>query len=471
MRAALLLQIAWRSAWHRRFGLGLVLVSVALSSFLLLAVERLRHDLRESFSQAVSGTDLIVGPRSGSVQLLLYSVFRIGQASHNMRWDSVQALQRDPAVAWVLPISLGDSHRGFPVVATTPGYFEHFRHGRREPLRLAQGRPFGAGPQALFEGVLGAEVAARLGYHLGDRLVLAHGAGEIESDAHDEHPFQVVGVLARTGTPVDRSLHIRLEAMEALHQGSGPGGLGIPGLAGMAGMPGMAGLAGLGRPAAASRAASSATTGQAPGPAPGATSGPGSEAALPDLEALTPRSVTAALVGLKSRSAVFSAQRRIADHRGEPLQAILPGVALDELWVAVDFGERALLATGALVALVSLAGLVAVIVTGLEQRRHELAVLRSVGARPLQIAVLLMLEGSGLTAVGALLGTAAALACAHLAGPWVQSQWGLTLSTAWPSPEEWTLLAAVIAAGSAASLLPGWRAYRVSLADGLTPPA
>jgi len=374
MKTALLLSIAWRSAWHRRFGLGLVLVSVALSCFLLLAVERLRHDLRDSFSQAVSGTDLIVGPRSGSVQLLLYSVFRIGQASHNIRWESVQALQRDPAVAWVLPISLGDSHRGFPVVATTPAYFEHFRHGRREPLHLAQGRPFGDGPQALFEVVLGAEVAARRGYRLGERLLLAHGAGEIESDAHDEHPFQVVGVLARTGTPVDRSLHIRLEAMEALHQGGGPGGLGMPGLPGTAGMPGMAGLTGFGQPAEAPGAAS--------GPASGAMSSPGSEAALPNLKALTPRSVTAALVGLKRRSAVFSAQRRIADYRGEPLLAILPGVALDELWVAVDFGERALLATGALVALVSLAGLVAVIVTGLEQRRHELAVLRSVGARP-----------------------------------------------------------------------------------------
>lgn len=445
-----------------------MLASVALSSFLLLAVERLRHDLRESFSQAVSGTDLIVGPRSGSVQLLLYSVFRIGQASHNIRWDSVQALQRDPAVAWVLPISLGDSHRGFPVLATTPAYFEHFRHGRREPLRLAMGRPFGDGPQSLAEVVLGAEVAARLGYRLGDRLVLAHGAGEIESDAHDEHPFQVVGVLARTGTPVDRSLHIRLEAMEALHQGGGPSGVGIPGLAGMAGM---AGLPGFRRPAAAPGAASGATTSPATGPTSGASSGPGSETALPDLETLTPRSVTAALVGLKSRSAVFSTQRRIADYGGEPLQAILPGVALDELWVAVDFGERALLATGALVALVSLAGLVAVIVTGLEQRRHELAVLRAVGARPRQIAILLLLEGSGLTAAGALLGAATALAATHLAGPWVQSQWGLTLSTAWPSPEEWTLLAAVVAAGSAASLLPGWRAYRVSLADGLTPPA
>jgi putative ABC transport system permease protein len=464
MKTALLLSIAWRSAWHRRFGLGLVLVSVALSCFLLLAVERLRHDLRDSFSQAVSGTDLIVGPRSGSVQLLLYSVFRIGQASHNIRWESVQALQRDPAVAWVLPISLGDSHRGFPVVATTPAYFEHFRHGRREPLHLAQGPALRRRAAGAVRGGAG-----RRGWPRGGVTAWASGCCWRTAPARSS-PTPTTNTPSRWWAcwraPVRRwtaRCTSGWRRWRRCTRAADPAASGCRGLPGTAGMPGMAGLTGFGQPAEAPGAAS--------GPASGAMSSPGSEAALPNLEALTPRSVTAALVGLKRRSAVFSAQRRIADYRGEPLLAILPGVALDELWVAVDFGERALLATGALVALVSLAGLVAVIVTGLEQRRHELAVLRSVGARPRQIAALLLLEGSGLTAVGALLGTAAALACAHLAGPWVQSQWGLTLSTAWPSPEEWTLLAAVVTAGSIASLLPGWRAYRVSLADGLTPPA
>ena len=394
--------------------------SVALSTFLLLAVERVRHDVRENFSQSVSGTDLIVGARTGAVQLMLYSVFRIGSATNNIRWSSVQALERDKAVAWVVPISLGDSHRGFSVVATTPAYFEHFRYGDRRPLILTEGRPF----SSVFDAVLGAEVAQRLGYRLGQRVVLSHGSGEIASNDHTDKPFTVVGILAPTGTPVDRSVHIGLEGLEAIH------------LDWIAGVP----LPGLSVPA--NRV---------------------------EEHDLTPKSVTAALVGLKSRAAVFSVQRRIADYEAEPLLAVLPGVALDELWDVIGAGERALLAMSALVAVVSLAGLVAVIVTGLEQRRRELAVLRSIGAGPPYILALLITEGALVTSLGAALGALACAAAVGLLGPWAQSRFGVSLSLDWPTAQEWTLLAAVVLAGTVASLLPGWRAYRMSLADGLSP--
>jgi len=328
-----LFNIAWHSAWHRRFSLALVALSVALSTWLLLSVERIRHDVRLSFSQSVSGTDLIVGPRTGSVQLLLYAVFRIGQATNNIQWSSVQSLANDRAVAWVVPLSLGDSHRGFPVVATTTAYFDHFRYGDRKPLSFASGHRF----ERVFDAVLGAEVAQRLGYKLGDQIVLRHGAGPMALNDHADKPFTVVGVLARTGTPVDRSVHIGLDGMEAIH---------LDWVAGVP-MPGYSVSA--------------------------------EQVAQHDL---TPHQVTAALVGLRSRTAVFSMQRHIAEFESEPLMAVLPGVALDELWDAVGGAERALLLMSALVGLVSLAGLVAVVVTALEQRRRELAVLRSVGAGP-----------------------------------------------------------------------------------------
>lgn len=417
-----LLGIAARSAWHRRFGLGLVLLSVALSSFLLLAVERVRQDVRLNFAQAVSGTDLIVGARSGSVQLLLYAVFRIGSATQNMRYSSVQALAQDPAVAWVVPISLGDSHRGYAVVGTDAGYFRHFRHGDARPLVLAQGRTF----DGVFDVVLGAEVAARLGYRVGDRIVLAHGSGEIAGAEHADKPFTVVGILARTGTPVDRSLHVSLAGIEALH---------VDWVAGV--------------------------------PLPGFVV-PADRVHERDL---TPKTVTAALIGLKSRAAVFSVQRRIAEHPAEPLMTVLPGVALDELWQAVDFGEQALRAMAALVALVSLAGLAAVVVTGLEQRRRELAVLRAVGAGPKRVFALLLIEGVLVTAAGALLGALACTAAVAALGPWAQAQHGITLRLGPPDAAQWLWLCAILAAGTLASLLPGWRAYRLSLADGLTPRA
>jgi putative ABC transport system permease protein len=421
-----ILGIALRSAWSRRGTLALVLLSVALSSFLLLGVERLRQDVRENFAQSVSGTDLIVGARGGSLQLLLYAVFRVGGATNNVRLSSLEEIARHRAVAWMVPLSLGDSHRGFPVLATTPGYFEHFRWGDKQPLRLAEGRAFSGDLAGLYEVVLGAEVAAALGYRLGDKLTLSHGGGEMPGAEHADKPFTVIGILQRTGTPVDRTLHVSLQAMEAIH------------LDWVAGVP----LPGQKISAEQARAAD-----------------------------LTPKQVTAALIGLKNRAAVFSVQRAIADYEAEPLMAVLPGVALDELWDVVGAGERALLAISALVAVVSLAGLVAVVLAGLNERRRELAVLRAVGAAPRHVLWMLAAEGALVTLLGVLAGTAAVAMATVLAAPTLQTRFGIGLRLAPPDATQWALLGAVLAAGFLASLVPGWQAYRLSLADGLSPRA
>jgi putative ABC transport system permease protein len=415
-----LITLAARSAWNRRFVLALVVASIALSSFLLMGIERIRQDVRENFAQAVSGTDLIVGARTGPVQLLLYSVFRIGNATNNIRWTSAQALAQHRAVAWLVPLSLGDSHRGFPVLGTTPDYFIHFKHGDKQPLKLAQGKAF----EGLYDVVLGAEVARRLNYTLGQRIVLAHGDGAIAANDHADKPFTVVGILAPTGTPVDRTLHVSLQAIEALH---------ADWIAG-ARLPGMALSA--------------------------------EQAAQRDL---TPRSVTAVLLGLKNRAAVFSVQREVANFRDEPLLAILPGVALDELWDVVALGERGLQAMSALVAVVSLGGLMAVILAGLNERRRELAILRAVGAGPRQMLWLLALEGGLVTLVGVAIGVLGCWAAVAALSGWIQGQFGLTLQAAPPGAPEWRLIGALVAGGWLASLVPGWRAYRLSLADGLSP--
>ena len=418
-----LLHIASRSAFNRRGTLSLVVLSIALATALLLSLERLRTDIRSSFSQAVSGTDLVLGARTGPVQLMLYAVFHVGGATNNIRIDSVRAVAAHRAVAWVVPISLGDSHRGHPVLGTTPDYFTHFAYGERQPLALAQGHAFAGTLDGLYEAVIGAEVARALGYKLGERITLSHGLGELAPE-HADKPFVVVGILGRTGTPVDRTVHISLQAIEAIHLD----------WAGGAPMPGM--------------------------------KIPAEYARKFDLE---PKQVTAALVGLKSRAAVFNVQRFVANFEAEPLLAVLPGVALDELWAAVGLGERALMAISGLVALVSLASLVAVVLAGLNERRRELAVLRAVGAGPRHVLVLLAAEGALVTLAGALLGVLAAALAVVAAGPWVQGQFGIALQAQMPTPEQWALFVAVLLAGMLASLVPGWRAYRLSLADGLSP--
>ncbi len=415
-----LLTLAVRSAWNRRLTLGMTLVAVALSVTLLLGVERVRHEARNSFALSVSGTDLVVGARTSAVQLMLYAVFRLGEASNNIRWQSYQAIAGDPAVAWAIPLSLGDSHHGLPVLGTTGAYFEHFRYGDGQALQFAAGRPF----DGIFETVLGADVAKRLAYRIGDQIIISHGMGEAGLAEHEDKPFTVVGILAATGTPVDRTLHVSLQAIEAIHL-DWAGGAPLPGL-----------------------------------------SIPAEHVRKFDLQ---PKEITAALIGLKNRAAVFRLQRKINDHPGEPLLAVLPGVALDQLWQMVGLAERALLAVSAMVLAVGLAGLVAVILASLGERRRELAILRSVGARPRELFLLLSAEALFVTLLGALLGVALLALLSAVLAPLVQAHFGLALSARWVSSDELRLLAAVVAAGLLASLVPGYSAYRLSLADGLTP--
>lgn len=415
-----LFPLALRSAWNRRYTLGLTLIAIALSVALLLGVDRVRRDARESFGQSVSGTDLIVGARTSPVQLMLYAVFRIGEATNNMTWASYEHVARHPLVSWSVPISLGDSHRGYSVVGTTAAYFDHFRYGGGESLAFRSGKPFAS----VFEAVVGAEVAERLGYRTGDRIVLNHGSGDVSLAEHSDKPFTVVGVLQRTGTPVDRSVHVPLEGIEAIHldwQGGAP----IPGV-----------------------------------------SIPAEHVSKFDLR---PKAITAALVGLKTRAAVFRVQRQFTDYRDEALIAVMPGVALDQLWQVVGIAERVLLAVSAMVVVVGLAGLVAVVLAGLNERRRELAILRSVGARPRDVFVLLMLEALGVMLAGAVSGVVLLALLTAILGPIAATHYGVMVELRVIASSELLLLAAVVTVGVLASLIPGYRAYRLSLADGLTP--
>jgi putative ABC transport system permease protein len=424
-----LLNIARQSAWNRRSTLVWVVVSLALATALLWTLERLRHDIRNSFSQSVSGVDLIVGARSSPVQLMLFSVFHIGSVPQSMSMDSVHKLAQHRSVSWVVPLSLGDSHRGFPVLGTTPAYFQHFAYGDKQPLVLQQGAVFSDTLDGLYEAVIGAEVARKLGYGLGQSITLGHGLHDHDhqGEAVDEHadkPIRVVGILAPTGTPVDRTVHVSLQALEALHLGWVAG---TP-------MPG----------------------GQIPA----------DQARKFNLQ---PEEVTAALVGLKSRAAVFNVQRFVNLYETEALMGVLPGVALGELWSVLGLGENALLAVSALVALVSVLSLVAVVLAGLNERRRELAVLRAVGAAPRHVLGLLTLEGVWVTCAGVMLGVLLAYAGMALATPWLQQSLGIRLQLAAPLPLQMALAGAVLLAGLLASLGPAWRAYRLSLADGLSP--
>ena len=413
------LSLAIKSLLNRKFTVSLILLSIALSVALLLGVERLRVESRSSFANTISNTDLIVGARSGAINLLLYSVFRIGDPTNNISWDSYQKFASHRLVKWIIPIALGDSHKGYRVLGTNGDYFRYYQYGQKRHLDFQAGQAF----DGVYQAVLGAEVAKKLGYKMDDKIIIAHGAGKTSFSLHKDKPFSVVGILQRTGTPVDRTVHVSLEGIEAIHKN---------------------------------------WTGAPPTPL------------LNQLRDrllgndLTPTQITAFMLGLKSRIATFSLQREINEYRKEPLQAILPGVALQQLWDLMSIAENALLLVTSLVVAVGLIGMLTVMLAGLNERRREMAILRSVGARPAHIMLLITGESFLLSLLGILFGLALLYTGLWVAQPYIESQYGLYLPINWPASREWLLIGLVGIFGLLIGLIPGYRAYRYSLADGLS---
>ncbi|NOI55541.1 FtsX-like permease family protein [Vibrio crassostreae] len=410
--------LALKSVLNRKATAILTILTVAVSVILLLGVERVRTEAKSSFANTISGTDLIVGGRSGQVNLLLYSVFRIGNATNNIDWKSYQEFSQHNAVKWAIPISLGDSHKGFRVMGTNHSYFENYRYGSKQLLTFQQGKEF----EQLFDVVIGADVAKKLDYKIGDQIILAHGISDVAFSRHDNLPFKIVGILAPTGTPVDKTVHVSLEAIEAIHVGWESG-------------------ANLGH--------------------------------TPDAETLKtfdfqPKQITAMMLGLNSKIQTFALQREINNYRQEPLSAIMPGIALHELWGMMAVAEQALLIVSGFVVVAGLLGMLSSLLTSLQERRREMAILRAMGAKPRHVFGLLISEASALTFLGITLGVAVLFALIAVVAPIVQQSYGINISISAITPHEWKLLMLVQVAGIIIGFIPAFRAYRQSLSDGMT---
>lgn len=407
----MIVQLALKSLANRRMSALFTILAVALSVCLFLGVEKVRTGARASFEMTISDTDLIVGARSSSINLLLYTVFRIGDPTGGVSWESYEQIANAPGVAWTVPLSLGDSHRGYRVIGTTHAYLERYKYAGDQSLRLSQGVWF-VEPD---EVVLGAEVARALEYGLGQEIVLAHGVGAVSFAEHDNYPFRVVGILAPTGTPVDRSVHVSLEGLDAMH-----------------------GLV---------------------------------EAHDDEDEhdhSHEPQQISAFLLGMDSPVQILRLQRQINTYPAEALSAVIPGVALSQLWTVIGAGERALQAISVFVVLVGLISVLTSLSSSVNERRREMSILRAVGARPAHVFGLIVSETLILSLAGALGGFVIVHTLLMGLTGWVASQYGLSMQLAGPGLMDVLTIAGVTIAGGVMGLLPAWRSLRLSLTDGLS---
>lgn len=407
-------RLAYKSLLDRKGSILLTLLAISVSIFVLLGIEHIRQQAKESFSNTISGTDLIVGARTGNLNLLLYSVFRIGNATNNIRWDTYQEIAEHPSVEWTIPISLGDSHKGYRVMGTNTDYFLHYNYGSKRSLEFNQGQPF----DGIFDVVLGAEVAKKLGYGIDDTLVLAHGLGSTSFSNHDDNPFRVVGILDATGTPVDQTLHVSLEAIEAIHIGWQQG-VNIPGAAQNTGDLGTS--------------------------------------------TLTPESITAFMVGLKSKMTIFRLQREINDYPQEPLLAILPGVTLLEFWQTLSTTENTLRLISVLVLIAALLGLSALLLASIRERQQEISVMRMLGASPWFIFLLIQIEATLITLTASLIAASMLFVTLIFSTEQIAARFGLHIEINFLSETNLLLLLFILLSSFVVCLIPSITAYRRAL--------
>ena len=402
------LKVAVSSLVSRKGSAVMTLMAISVAIFVLLGIEQIRQQARESFASTVSGVDLIVGAKTGSLNLLLYSVFRIGSPTDNISWQAYREIADADDVAWTIPISLGDSHKGYRVVGTTEAFFTYFSFGKERRLAFYKGEAF----EGTFDAVLGSEVATALGYSMGTEVILAHGLASASFTKHDNQPFVVVGVLAPTGTPVDHTIHVRLEGVEAIHAG----GSKVP----------------IGAFAPANR---------------------------PTTNFSEPESITAFMLGLKSRMSTFNVQRQINEFAGEPLMAILPGVALSELWQTMSIFENVLRLISALVLLAAVLGMGAVLLASIRERHQEIHLLRMMGASPFYLFCLVEMEALILCLLGMLLGGVCLYTALFVTGDAIFSRFGIYLDATLLTPEAALMLVVVLLATLVAAAVPSLKMY------------
>lgn len=413
-----LLRITLKSARFRKVSLLLTVLSIAISVVLLLGVDKTRKEAKSSFLNTISETDLIVGARSGPTNLLLYSVFHIGNATNNISWETYESIAAKDEIAWTVPISLGDSHRGFRVMGTTPDYFEYYRYRDKQPLTFDSGERF----DDTYEAVVGSDVARDLSYKVGDEIIISHGLVSADFANHEDKPFKVVGILKKTGTPVDRTTIVSLAGLEAIHIDWQSG----------------------------------------------ARSGVKLDAEQALQFDLTPKSITAFMVGLENKALTFRVQRDINEFENEPMSAIIPGATLAEFWRTISAVEQILLIISGFVLLTGLLGMLTTILSTLNERRREIAVLRSIGARAIHVMVLIMLETLLVVIAGCITGVAMLYGLLALGRPIIARRFGVDLGLSWLDPTQQLIIIAVILGAVLVGLIPGFIAYRRSIQDGIS---
>lgn len=397
-----LLRLALAYAGRRPLSTLLVVVLLAIGVATVTLTLVVSHELSDRLTRDAAGIDLVVGAKGSPLQLVLAGVYHADVPPGNVPLEAIAKLRANPMIASVIPLSLGDSLRGFRIVGTEASFVEHYGAAVRE------GRLF-ASPM---EAVLGSEVARATGLRVGDSFTGTHGLAEGGGE-HEHAPYRVVGILGATGTVVDRLVTTPLESVWAVHE----------------------------------------------------TQHDEHHDADGDEHN---REVTLALVRFATPLAAAGLARSI--NKETQLVAASPAFETARLLTVFGFGVDLVRAFAVVLVAASALMLFVALAQALEDRRYDLAILRTLGASRSQLATVLLVESLVLAAAGTLLGIVLAhVGVLVLSARLPQASPLAAAAYRW-LPEEWAVVALALGAGILAALWPAWRAARLdvaaTLADG-----
>ena len=399
---------------------SLVTISLMASMVLLLSIERIQQGTEEGFNQSISGVDAIIGPRSSSLELVLYTVFHLGRPTNNITTKTINDVKQRSDISWLVPIALGDSHRGYRVIATEPNYFQHIRYGNNQPLTFSKGAPF----TELSEATLGSDVAEKLNYSVGSEIQITHGSIESIGSKHDDFSFTVTGVLNKTGTPIDQAIFLDLKGYELLHLGwkSGKKVFSLEDI---------------------------------------------DLSSLPP-DALNPKTVTAAFVGLKSKLTIFNFSKNIREYTEEAISAVIPGIALSELWSIVGLVDKGFQLLSWIIIAISLIAMVTLIIASLDNRKQEMTIYRANGASPKFLAAMVIYESLVIGLVAIIGAIILVTAVTYFATSQLNLALGISPSFKWISLDEIKVFGIILLSGALSSLIPAAMVFRKNLHQALS---
>ena len=465
-----------QSLLNRWLSCLLIILTLAFSISLFFTVSRIQESVRSSFQNTISGVDSVVAARGGNLQILLNSVFLIGEPNSTIRWSTFKDITDNNKMNWAVPISLGDSHKGYRVIGTTNNYFKEIKYSSEKDIEFLSGNSF----NDVFDVVLGNAVANKLKYNIGAEIIIKHGLSDVgevhtfhsekenhsdhadhddhakheEHDDHSDHTdhndhakheayddhadhsdhadegheghnhenlgFKVTGILKPTGTPIDNAVYVSLAGIEAMHKGW------------------------IGNQKVIDVSIEQIMQSE-----------------------LKPKTISAIFVSLKNRTQVFQFQRDLLNYKEEAISSVMPGITLSRLWALTGNVDKAFKIITFFIIIIALLGMIAMTIAGLNGRRREMAILRSVGASPTNIVSLLLVESIIISLISCAIGYILMIVIFSIGKDYLQNNYGIFINSFSIKNYDLQMIISIICAALIATIVPAIQIYKNTLRDGL----